>query len=118
MTKKWTGVRISASHLEKLKSLAEMQNRSMTNYLETLVDREYNNKGADKMKTLNILKLTTREFVNLLTDDNYQYAIDKFKTIENALEKYQEGAKLSGVDEYVNVNEYMELCKENDLYND
>ena len=47
-----TGVRVSFGTLAKIKKLASAQKRSMTNYLETLVDREYEALDGTTMKKL------------------------------------------------------------------
>lgn len=40
-SEKFTGIRIKPETLEKLRALAAADSRSMTNYLELLINKEY-----------------------------------------------------------------------------
>ena len=64
------------------------------------------------MKVNEILKMTVEELEKKLTEENWEYACDRYVTINNALETYQDGAKLSGENEYLEPNEYFSLMKE------
>ena len=64
--------------------------------------------GIFKMKTLEIMKMTTKEFEKELSQSNWEFAKEKYITISNALEVYQDGARLSNEEEYLNVNEYFD----------
>ena len=77
-------------------------------------DRKVNIKRKKelKMKTSEILKMDVEGFEKLLTEENWEYASKRYVTINNALETYQEGAELSGEDEYLDPNTYFELNKE------
>ena len=66
------------------------------------------------MKTSEILKMTTQEFESELTQSNLEYAKEKYITIANALNAYQEGAILSNEKEYLNVNEYFDMIQVQD----
>lgn len=44
-----TGMRVSVDTLAKIKVMAKADNRSITNYVETLVEREYKLQGGNKM---------------------------------------------------------------------
>ena len=68
------------------------------------------------MKTSQILSMTIQEFVNELTQSNLEFVIEKYITIVNALNAYEEGALLSGEDEYLNVNEYFNMIRKQDYY--
>jgi hypothetical protein len=64
-----TMVRISRPHLTKLQELATLENRSATNYLETLVEREYKNlKGEMKVRNF---EGTVGELSRLLVAKGY-----------------------------------------------
>ena len=65
-------------------------------------------------KTSEILKMTIEEFENELTQSNWEFAKEKYITIENALNVYQEGASLSNEEEYLNVNEYFDIIRVQD----
>jgi hypothetical protein len=70
------------------------------------------------MKKTDIENLKMKEFINLLSEENYNYIQDHYSDFQRALELYQEGAKADtdGEDTYLDVNEYFELTKEqNDL---
>ena len=68
------------------------------------------------MKTSEILKMTTQEFESELTKSNWEFVKEKYITIANALNAYEEGALLSGEDEYLNVNEYFNMIRKQDYY--
>lgn len=59
-----------------------------------------------------IINLKINEFENLLNNENYIYIKERYNYIWLALERYQEGARLSNQDEYLEVNEYFDLIKE------
>ena len=63
------------------------------------------------MKVKNILNLSIEEFENLLSKKNYNWIIEKYKYAYMALQMYQDGAQLSGQDDYLEVNEYFELIR-------
>ena len=68
------------------------------------------------MKTSQILSMTIQEFANELTQSNLEFVKEKYITIVNALNAYEEGALLSGEDEYLNVNEYFNMIRKQDYY--
>ena len=68
------------------------------------------------MKTSQILSMTIQEFANELTQSNLEFVKEKYITIVNALNAYEEGALLSGEDEYLNVNEYFNMVRKQDYY--
>ena len=68
------------------------------------------------MKTSAILSMTIQEFVNELTQSNLEFVKEKYITVVNALNAYEEGALLSGEDEYLNVNEYFNMIRKQDYY--
>jgi hypothetical protein len=73
------------------------------------------------MKKSAIENLSISEFERELTQENYDYVIEEYPDLQRALECYQEGAEgdTSGENEYLGVNEYFELIKEqNELLNE
>lgn len=70
------------------------------------------------MKTSKIMEMEVSEFKKMLSGDNFERALEIFKTSENALERYQDGARLSGESEYLNPNEYIEAVEEQRSYGD
>ena len=50
-----TGIRVSVDTLSKIKVMAAADNRSITNYIETLIDMEYKKMNDEKIKTKDIL---------------------------------------------------------------
>lgn len=64
------------------------------------------------------LQITLDEFIKNLSEENYDYAVENYLTIENAYHTYLEGWKLSGEVEYMTPNEYIEANKEIDSYID
>jgi hypothetical protein len=66
------------------------------------------------MKKSEIKKLTVGKFEDLLNEEMWQYVNDEMPSFERALEIYQEGAELAndGEDNYLDVNEYFKLLKE------
>ena len=64
------------------------------------------------LKTETILNMTAEELEKELTEENWEYSLKRYVTINNALDTYQDGAKLSGQDEYLEPNEYFSLEKE------
>ena len=65
-------------------------------------------------KTSEIIEMTIKEFENELTQSNLEFAKEKYITIANALNAYQEGASLSNEEEYLNVNEYFDIIRVQD----
>ncbi|PWL55043.1 MAG: hypothetical protein DBY38_02760 [Clostridium cadaveris] len=55
---------------------------------------------------------TFNDFEDTLTEENYDYSIKKYLTIENAYDTYIEGWKLSNEEIYIDPNQYMENNKE------
>ena len=70
------------------------------------------------METSEIMKMTTKEFEKELTQSNWEFVKEKYITIANALNAYQEGASLSNEEEYLNVNEYFDIIRVQDVCND
>ena len=70
------------------------------------------------MKTSEIMKMTTEELEKELTESNWKFAKEKYITIANALNAYQEGASLSNEPEYLNVNDYFDIIRVQDVCND
>ena len=66
------------------------------------------------MKTSEILAMTIQEFENELTESNLEFVKEKYITLVNALNAYEEGAILSNEEEYLNVNEYFNIIRELD----
>ena len=66
------------------------------------------------MKTSEILTMTIQEFENELTQSNLEFVKEKYITIANALHVYQEGAILSNEEEYLNINEYLDIVRVQD----
>ena len=66
------------------------------------------------MKTSEILSMTIQEFENELSQVNWEFVKEKYITIVNALNAYEEGAILSNEEEYLNVNEYFNIIRELD----
>ena len=52
-----------------------------------------------------------KEFEKELTQSNWEFAKEKYITITNALNVYQEGAIQSNEEEYLNVNEYFDIIR-------
>ena len=65
-------------------------------------------------KTSEIIEMTTNEFENELTQRNWEFVKEKYITIANALNAYQEGTSLSNEEEYLNVNEYFDIIRVQD----
>ena len=65
-------------------------------------------------KTSEILEMTTKELENELSESNWKFVKEKYITIANALNVYQEGASLSNEEEYLNVNEYFDIIRVQD----
>ena len=68
------------------------------------------------MKTEKILNMTVEELEKELTEENWEYALKRYVTINNALETYQDGAELSEEEEYLEPNEYFSLMREEEEY--
>ena len=69
------------------------------------------------MKTSEILKMTTKEFENELTQSNWEFVKEKYITIANALNVYKEGTVLSNEKDYLDVNQYFDFIRKQDYYN-
>ena len=65
-------------------------------------------------KTSEILAMTIKEFESELSQSNWEFGKEKYITIANALNAYQEGASLSNKKEYLNVNEYFDIIRVQD----
>lgn len=61
-----------------------------------------------------ILEMTNEEILEMVNEENYEYISERFSNLNNFCDIYQDGARLGGEDEYLEVNEYIELLKEND----
>ena len=72
MAKERRTFRFSDETMQKLIELAAAQNRSMTNYLETLVEREYERLEGNKMKKIN-MKLDDLSYDVLVRESNKTY---------------------------------------------
>lgn len=64
------------------------------------------------MKTSKILELTVAEFENLLKEEQFDKIVKYFRTTNNMLEMYQDGARESKEDEYLEASEYVDLMLE------
>lgn len=64
------------------------------------------------MKTSKILKLTVAEFENLLSEEQFDKIVKYFKTTNNMLDMYQDGARESKEKEYLDASEYVDLMIE------
>lgn len=78
-------------------------------------------KGEINMKLENILNLKVEDFEKMLTEEEKEYVTkenkcDYWTSMNLFLEKYQDGAKLSNQDKYVDIHEYIELLKEQDSW--
>ena len=63
------------------------------------------------LKVEKILDMTNEEIIEMISEENYDYVLERFG-LNNFCDIYQDGARLSGEDEYLEVNEYIELLKE------
>ena len=66
-----TGMRVSTDTLAKIKTMAKADNRSATNYIENLVDREYKSQGGLKMKRTNLRHDDEKGFILVDTDGKF-----------------------------------------------
>lgn len=65
------------------------------------------------MKTSKILNLTLKEFESELSPLNHEYVVQVYKSSLRAFIQYQEVADFTGKDEFLNINEYFNIKREN-----
>ena len=58
-----------------------------------------------------ILNMENEEIIGMLSQEEVEMVTEKYKTLNNFCDMYQDGARLSGEDEFVTPSEYIELMQ-------
>lgn len=58
-----------------------------------------------------ILEMRNEEIIGMLSREEVEIVTEKYKTLNNFCDVYQDGARLSGEDEFVTPSEYISLMQ-------
>lgn len=58
-----------------------------------------------------ILNMENEEIIGMLSQEEVEMVTEKYKTLNNFCDMYQDGARLSDEDEFVTPSEYIELMQ-------
>ena len=56
-----------------------------------------------------ILEMKNEEIIEMLNEDEKEYAIERFSNLNNFCDIYQDGARLSNEDEFISPSEYLDM---------
>lgn len=71
------------------------------------------------IKTETILNMSNKDIIEFLTYEEIQKVEEKYRTLSNFVDVYQNAARLSNEDELITPNEYLEIMleREGDISN-